>query len=134
MPHHACEMFAHFVYGPDLSYHELLEREESLKALADGVFVEAGGEHINFEPTGDTLHAQCALPAYGEDLFRAICQGLLPQMDGQVEGRLLFVSKSLDQIHLYTLSDGVFQESTLGPLPSGPLGEALLRGENRQPA
>ena len=46
MPQHACEMFAHFVYGPDLSYHELLEREESFKTLAHGIFIEAGGELV----------------------------------------------------------------------------------------
>ncbi len=131
MPQPVCEMFAHFVYGQDLSYDELMEREEALKILADGVFAEAGGEYIHFEPQGDTLHAQCVLPEYGEDVFHTICRGLLPQMDAHVEGRLLFVAKSLDSIHLYTLSNGAMKESCLGLPPAGPLGEALRNAGRR---
>lgn len=131
MAQYVCEIFAHFVYGPDLTYDELMGREEALKALVGEVFTQAGGDFIHFEPMGDTLHAQCALSVCEEDTFHAICQGLLPQMDSHVEGRLLGVSKSLDHLYLYTLSNGAWQEACLALPMAGALGTALRKASDK---
>ncbi len=125
MPHFATELFAHFVYSPELSYHDLLEREEELKLLVQATLVSNDAEFIHFEAMGDTLHAQCMLTAYGEDVFHSICEALAAQVPADVEGRLFFVSKELYHVHLYTFFNGKWQEACMQLPAAGPYGEGL---------
>lgn len=122
----ATELFAHFVYSPKLSYHELLDREEDLKIFVSRLMEEQGGEFLHFEATGDALRAQCAFAEYHEDAFHSLCDALVPEMNGEVEVRLLFASKDLDYLHLYALSDGEWKEATI-VLPPGPIAQEIIK-------
>ena len=121
----ATELFAHFVYSPTLSYHELLEREEELKIFLSQMVEEQGGDFLHFEATGDALRAQCVFPDYREDAFHALCDVLAPQMKGDVEARLLFVSKDLDHLHVYALNNSKWKEATI-VLPPGPIALEII--------
>ncbi len=127
----ATELFAHFVYSPELSYHDLLAREGSLKTFVTQVLDECGGEFAHFEALSDTLRAQCVFTQHDEELFHEICEKLAPAMDADVEGRLLFVSKELDFLHIYALSNGSWEESCINLPMAGPLGRALMEEKGR---
>ena len=127
MARHATELFAHFVYSQELSYDDLLAREDELKSQVEALLQESGGEFIHFEAMGDALHAQCVFQEYGEELFHGICATIAPRMDGHVEARLLFVSKDLECLHLYAASDKKWHEAVLQLPMAGPLGEVLRK-------
>ncbi len=124
MAQHASELFAHFVYSPEMSYHELLDKEEELKIFYSRLVEEHNGEFLHFEAVGDALRAQNVFADHDEERFHVFCDDLAPAMEGHVEGRLLFVSKELDFLHIYHLSDGQWQESTIF-MPLGPIGRRL---------
>jgi hypothetical protein len=50
-----------------------------------------------------------------------------PLLRGDVEGRMLFVDKGLDLLHLYLLADGHWREAALR-LPKARAGMARLSG------
>lgn len=121
----ATELFVQCVYSLDLSYDELLETEAALKPALTGIFEQQGGEFLQFEGTGDTLRCQCVFPAYGEELFHSLCDSIAPLMNGRVECRMLFVSKDLDALHVYTVSRNAWQETCLHMPAAGPLTRAM---------
>jgi hypothetical protein len=125
MAQYDAELFVQCVYSPELSYHDLMEAEAALKLALSGIFEESGGEFIHFEGLSDTLRSQCVFPACGEDLFHAVCDKVAPLMDGRVECRMLFVSKDLDTLHIYTVSRGTWRECCLHMPVAGPLTSAL---------
>lgn len=131
MAHNATELFAQFVYSPDLSYHSLMERESELKTAVTGILEQYGGEFIHFEEMGDTMRAQCAFARYEEDLFHDLCDDIAPHMDSFVEARLLFVNKDLDTLHIYAISNGNWRESCLSLPDAGPLTRELLERESQ---
>ena len=126
MAHTATELFVQFVYSLELSYHSLLERESELKAAVTGIWERYGGEFIHFEEMCDTMRAQCAFAQYDDELFHDICEDIAPLMDSFVEARLLFVSKDLDTLHIFTISNNRWQECCLSLPDAGPLSRALL--------
>lgn len=107
------EMFAHFLYDQALSYAELLEREAELIGTMQSTFEDVGGVHVDFSPTGDALAVQCIFSAHDEGLFHRVCDGVSPLLRNDVEGRILFVDKSLGTLHLYLLADGHWREGVL---------------------
>lgn len=108
-----CELFGHFVYGPELSYNDLLAREAELMDAIHGALDANGGGHIDFAPTGDALRVQCVFARHEEAAFRTACAVVAPLLRGDVEGRMLFVDKGLDLLHLYLLADGRWREAAL---------------------
>lgn len=118
-----CELFGHFFYGPELSYNDLLAREAELVDALHGALDASGGEHIDFTPTGDALRVQCVFAHHEETAFHAACAAVAPLLRDNVEGRMLFVDKGLDLLHLYLLADGVWQEAALR-LPDARAGMA----------
>lgn len=131
MAQNATELFAQFVYSLELTYDSLLEREGELKSEFAVILEQNGGEFIHFEEMGDTMRVQCAFAQYAEELFHDICEDLAPLMDGFVEARLLFVDKDLETMHIFTVSNGNWQESCLRLPDSGPLAKALLEKNGR---
>lgn len=126
-----CELFGHFVYGPELSYNDLLAREAELVDAIHGALDASGGEHIDFTPTGDALRVQCVFAHHEETVFHAACAAVAPLLRSDVEGRMLFVDKGLDLLHLYQLAGGRWRESGLR-LPSAR--EGLARHTDVDPA
>ncbi len=131
MAQNATELFAQFVYSLELSYHSLMEREAELKIFFAEVLEQNGGEFIHFEEMGDTMRAQCAFLKYEDELFHDICDDIAPHMDSFVEARLLFVNKDLDALHVFTISNGSWQECCLSLPETGPIGRALLDRDDR---
>ncbi len=129
----ATEMFAQFVYSPELTYDDLHSREDELRAFTEALLIKRGAEFINFEPMGDTLHAQCVFKGYGEDIGHGLCEDLAPLMDTMMEGRLLFVQKDLQLLSLYTLSQKTWQEATLTLPMAGPIGRSLYASHAKKP-
>jgi hypothetical protein len=102
-----------------------METEAGLKPALTAIFEANGGEFIHFEGVSDTLRSQCAFSSNSEDLFHALCDKIAPLMNGRVECRMLFVSKDLDTLHIYTVSQGTWRESCLHLPAAGPLTRAL---------
>jgi hypothetical protein len=126
MAQYATELFAQFVYSLELSYHDLLEREADLKVSLALVLEQHGGEFVHFEEKGDTMRVQCVFDKYDEELFHSICDEIASGIDSHVEARLLFVSKDLDFLHIFTMHEEKWQECCLSLPQAGPLGRALL--------
>lgn len=66
---------------------------------------------------------QCVFAHHEETAFHAACAAVAPLLRDNVEGRMLFVDKGLDLLHLYLLADGVWQEAALR-LPDARAGMA----------
>ena len=126
-----CELFGHFVYGPELSYNDLLAREAELVDAIHAALDASGGEHIDFTPTGDALRVQCVFAHHEEAAFHTACAAVAPLLRGDVQGRMLFVDKGLDMLHLYLLADGRWRESGLR-LPAAR--EGMARHSDADPA
>ncbi|MDL2271759.1 hypothetical protein LJC23_01855 [Desulfovibrio sp. OttesenSCG-928-I05] len=107
------ELFGHLVYSPELSYEDLLAREEEAKLLLQNVLMEHGAEFLNFEALGDTLRAQCVFSGGDEAFYQDICNAMSPVLRDGITGRLLFVDKDLEILHLYALADGKWQEAVM---------------------
>lgn len=117
------EFFGYFIYGPDLTYEELLDREDALKTSLQEILAGIEADYIHFEANGDTLRVQCGLGAKGEDLFHAVCIKIAPFMQNGLDGRLLFVDKDLHMLHAYSLHKGKWQEAAIALPPPGYLEE-----------
>lgn len=107
------EMFAHFVYSPDLSYHELMDAEDELKPFFLELLEGQEANYVNFEAVGDTLRVQCVFKSFDETLFHSICEGLKPIIDENLDGRILFVDKGLGALAFYLLDQDGWKESIL---------------------
>ena len=108
-----CELFGHFVYSQDLSYHDLLKREAGLLEALEGVLRGRDAAHIDFTPSGDVLRMQCMFPKPDEALFHAICEEIAPLLGEDIEGRLLFVDKNLSHAGFYCLAGSAWKETPL---------------------
>ena len=115
------ERFGHIVYSPDLSYHDLLDREEQAKAKVQEVLEKASAEFIHFEALGDMLRFQCVLPEEDDKVFHAICDDLAPFVTkaNGLDARLLLVDKDLTTVFFYSIVNGKWQEATVGFPPAG---------------
>ena len=123
MAYYTIEVFGHITYSSELSYHDLLELEETAKATVQGILEKSGGEFIHFEAMGDTLRFQCLLPEENDEVFHAICDGFAPHANEHLDIRLLFVDKDLGSIYFYSISAGKWQEATVALPPPGYLPE-----------
>ena len=117
-----CEMFGHFVYDVHLTYHELLKLEVRFMGVVQSLLTSQDADHIDFTPMGDGLMVQCVFDEYAPERFRALCEGLHTHMPPTLDGRLLFVDKSLDALHIFYLSHEAWRERALR-IPPAP--EAL---------
>ena len=109
------------VYSPDLSYDELLTREDEIKKFVQSVLEEANGEFIHFEAMGDALRFQCVLPEERESVFQTVCDKLAPQVKDGLDARLLLVDKDLGELYFYTIVNGIWQEAVMSLPPAGYL-------------
>lgn len=122
MGNYLCEMFAHFEYGEQLTYQELLDREDLLTRDTQSLWEQFQAAHINYTPMGDALMVQCVFRRYDPQLFHDICDTLHPLLCQNVTGRLLFVDKCLNSLHVYSLTEQGWSEA---PLRIPPVDEAL---------
>lgn len=116
MDKNQCEFFAQFTYADSLTYDELLSAEGALMARLEVTLADAGGEHLDFTPLGDMLRCQCAFESMDLEIFRGISGHIATFLPDGITGRLLFLDKSLTDMHLFWLQKGAWQESTW-PVP-----------------
>ena len=121
MARYKIELFGHIMYSPDLSYNDLLVREEEIKLTMQGILERAGADFIHFEALGDALRFQCVLPEEDDDNFSRICEALAPSMKNGLDGRMLLVDKDLDTLYYYTFVEGKWQEAAVALPPAGHL-------------
>ena len=133
MSFHKIELFGHIVYSPDLSYDDLLTREEDIKVAVQAVLEKFGGEFIHFEALGDALRFQCLLPEERDAVFHGICDDLAPHVKNGLDARLLLVDKDLDALYYYSITNGSWQEGLVGLPPSGYLAPAARVQLTRPP-
>lgn len=124
MSFYKIELFGHIVYSPELSYHDLLAREEAVKSMVQEVLEKAEASFIHFEPLSDALRFQCLLPEEREDAFHRICDDFAPHVTKDLDARLLIVDKDLDTLYFYSLTNGRWQEAVMGLPPAGHLEDA----------
>jgi hypothetical protein len=108
-----CELFGHFAYSEDLSYHDLLEREAGLLEALEQTLRGHEAAHIDFTPAGDVLRMQCMFAKPDKALFHALCEEIAPLLAKDIEGRLLFVDKDLVRVNFYCLADSTWKEAVL---------------------
>ncbi len=131
MSFYKVELFGHVVYSPDLSYDDLLAREEEVKALVQEVLEREQGKFIHFEALGDTLRFQCVRPDEQEGSFHAVCVALAPHVRNGLDARLLLVDKDLDTVYFYSIANGRWQEAVMGLPPAGYLAPAETAAVSR---
>lgn len=107
------EFFGLIVYSPELTYEDLLAREEELKEVLQETMQNFQGAAINFEALGDSLRVQCMFAETGEDFFREFADELAPAIDEGLSGRLLFVDKDLKTLSIFGLDEGKWEEAML---------------------
>ena len=104
------EMFVNLIYGDALTYEDLIGREQSLMVELTAYLQNIGATHIDFQPLGDALYAQCVFVEQDARNFEEVA-GTVAQLSGQhVEGRLVFVGRDLGRIYCFFFAD----ESCLG--------------------
>lgn len=113
MGNYLCEMFGHFEYSEDMTYQELLDRESMLTQDTKELLQEFQAIHLNYTPLGDVLMLQCVFKHYDPELFHEICDALSPLLCQSVTGRLVFVDKQLNSIHIYSLTEQDWHEAEL---------------------
>lgn len=113
MGNYLCEMFGHFEYGEELSYQDLLNREAMLTRDTQELLQGFEAAHIHYTPLGDELMVQCVFKNYDPELFDEICDDLHPLLCQSVKGRVLFVDKHLNSLHVYSLTEQGWHEAAL---------------------
>jgi hypothetical protein len=115
------EFFGYFIYGQDLTYEELLSREEEFKLALQDILAGNEADFIHFEAAGDALRVQCAMKDTDEKVFQDICVKMTPYVQNGLEGRLLFVDKDLHVLCAYSLHERQWQEAVIAMPPPGLL-------------
>lgn len=113
MANYLCEMFGYVYYSDILSYEALLRRENYLLGDFKLVLLEHDAVHINTIPLGDSLLFQCSFSVYDDSLFEKVCEDLHTVLCENVYCKLLFVDKSLDYMHVCSLTHLGWLESSL---------------------
>lgn len=107
-----CEMFGHFSYDDSLSYHDLLDVESAFMGRMETLLAEWGAEHIDYTPMGEGLMVQCAFERYAPENFSSLGERLCENVPPAMEGRLLFVDKRLETLHVYHVAPMVCVKNT----------------------
>lgn len=113
MGNYLCEMFGYFEYSEQMTYQELLDREAMLTRDTQELLQEFQAAHLHYTPLGDVLMLQCVFKRYDPELFHEICDGLSPLLCQAVTGRVLFVDKQLNSLHMYSLTEQDWHEADL---------------------
>ena len=104
------ELYAQLSYGEQLTYEELLEVEEQLIGDLQELLERADAMHLDFMQQGDCLLLQCLFSAPKRYIFRKIAMHIAGILPDHVSGRLFFLDKTLETVHLYWLEPGRWRE------------------------
>lgn len=120
MAHFRYECFCTLVYDSELTYEEVLERETTLETRMGEILESCGGKHIDFVSVSDSLRVQCAFTDWSPEDFRLLCAEMAELTVEGVHGRVLVVSKDLDEVSVALLgADGPMLARVPLPDPAG---------------
>lgn len=108
------ECFCNLSYDKELTYEEVIDREDQLKIGIETLLSESEAVHIDFVPLSDTLQVQCAFVELSPDNWRELCERMASFAVSGVQGRILLLDRNLDEVRLCFLSSG---KPTLARLP-----------------
>ncbi len=117
------EMFCHLIYAENLSYEELLEKENQIIPDINQVLLELEASYINFEQLGDSLNVQCVLTSNELEQLKSMANDIASIASENIEGRIVLIDAMLDQILCFFIVNGKCQAGELN-LPSPRLGIA----------
>lgn len=106
MAHFRYECFCTLVYDSELTYEEVEERETTLETRMTEILESCDAKHIDFVPDSDALQIQCAFADWRAEDFRLLCAEIADLAVDGVRGRLLVVSKDLNEISVALLAEG----------------------------
>ena len=104
------ELYAQLSYGEQLTYEELLDVEEKLIASLQDLLERAEAMHLDFVQQGDCLLLQCVFSSPKRYIFRKIAMHIAGILPDHVSGRLFFLDKMLESVHLYWVEPGSWRE------------------------
>lgn len=104
------ELYAQLSYGEQLTYEELLEVEEKLIVSLQDLLERAEAMHLDFMQQGDCLLLQCVFSTPKRYIFRKIAMHIAGILPDHVSGRLFFLDKMLESVHLYWVEPGRWRE------------------------
>ena len=104
------ELYAQLSYGEQLTYEELLEVEEKLIVSLQELLERAEAMHLDFMQQGDCLLLQCVFSSPRRYVFRKIAMHIAGILPDHVSGRLFFLDKMLETVHLYWVEPGRWRE------------------------
>lgn len=107
------EVYGTFTYAESLTYYDLLETENELKENLDKLFLDAGGEHLDFTPLGDMLMFQCAFEEHDLGLYQDLADKCAAFLPAKVSGRFLCLEKNLNTCHIFWIRQGEWKEADL---------------------
>ena len=105
------ELYAQLSYGEQLTYEELLDVEEKLIASLQDLLERAEAMHLDFVQQGDCLLLQCVFSSPKRYIFRKIAMHIAGILPDHVSGRLFFLDKMLESVHLYWVEPGSWREA-----------------------
>ncbi len=105
------ELYAQLSYGEQLTYEELLEVEDKLIIALQDLLERAEAMHLDFTQQGDCLLLQCVFTAPKRYIFRKIAMHIAGILPDHVTGRLLFLDKMLETVHVYWVEPGCWREA-----------------------
>ena len=134
------EMFGNLIYGEDLTYEELIGREQSLMTELTAFLQNKDASYIDFQPLGDALYVQCVFTGQDARNFEEVAAAMARLAGLHIEGRLVFLGRDLGRIYCFFFADGACSGGRLnlpGPrqgLAQKPPEMQYASSKNRKPS
>lgn len=100
------ECFCTLVYDAELTYEEVLEREEQVKEAMQTLLLDSGAVHIDFVPLSDSLQIQWAFAELSGDDWKNLCAAIAELAVSGVQAKILLVDRNLEELQLAYLAQG----------------------------
>lgn len=100
------ECFCTLIYDAELTYEEVLEREEQVKEAMQMLLLDSGAVHIDFVPLSDSLQVQWAFAELSEDDWKNLCTNIAELAVSGVQAKTLLVDRNLEELQLAYLAHG----------------------------
>ena len=106
------EYFCYFVYDIELSYEEIMSKEERLTFFVQQILNNFDAIHLDFTPVGDGLQVQCSFEDMNDRKYNELCEALSNYTCDGISVKFLLISRDLKQLQGVMASDKKFQKYT----------------------
>lgn len=104
------EYFCYFIYDAELSYEEMMNKEEKLTFFVQQTLIFFGAIHLDFTPVGDGLQVQCSFEEMHDRKYNKLCEALSCYACDGISGKFLLISKDLNQLQIVIALDMKYQK------------------------